>query len=199
VDVDAAGHVLFRHPLMASAIHQAASFADRVRVHDALADALAFGLSGGQPPNPFLAGLAVLGLLAEAADAQPMLCVADDVQWLDRASADALAFVARRLLAERVAIVFGARERSEALGGFPELHVGAVGGARAAERLRLVAGELQMADVRQQVALSLVTEFENFSVFKPGDYNVDALNTLLDQVIAWSTALAPLRDSAAPA
>ena len=48
---------------------------------------------------------------------------------------------------------------------------GSVGGARAAEHLRLVAGELQMADVRQQVALSLITEFENFSVFKPGDYN----------------------------
>jgi NAD(P)H-dependent FMN reductase len=61
---------------------------------------------------------------------------------------------------------------------------GAVGGARAAEHLRLVAAELQMADVRQQVALSLVTEFENFSVFKPGDYNNDALSTLLDQVIA---------------
>jgi NAD(P)H-dependent FMN reductase len=71
---------------------------------------------------------------------------------------------------------------------------GAVGGARAAEHLRLVAGELQMADVRQQVALSLITEFENYSVFKPGDYNVAALNTLLDQVIAWSDALAPLRD-----
>ena len=71
---------------------------------------------------------------------------------------------------------------------------GAVGGARAAEHLRLVAGELQMADVRQQVALSLLTDFENFSVFKPGDYNVAALNTLLDQVVAWSTALAPLRE-----
>jgi len=66
---------------------------------------------------------------------------------------------------------------------------GAVGGARAAEHLRLVAGELQMADVRQQVALSLLTEFENFSVFRPGDYNRAALDTLLDQVIAWSTAV----------
>jgi hypothetical protein len=56
-----------------------------------------------------------------------------------------------------------------------------------------VSGELQMADVRQQVALSLITEFENFSVFKPGDYNLDALKVLLDQVIAWSTALSPLR------
>src|ERR1700686_413854 len=76
---------------------------------------------------------------------------------------------------------------------------GAVGGARAAEHLRLVAGELQMADVRQQGALSLITEFENFSVFKPGDYNLAALHTLLDQVIAWSIALAPLRAAAAAA
>ena len=73
---------------------------------------------------------------------------------------------------------------------------GGTGGARAAEHLRLVAGELQMADVRQQVTLSLMTEFENFSVFKPGDYNLPALNTMLDQVVAWSTALAPLRDTA---
>jgi NAD(P)H-dependent FMN reductase len=76
---------------------------------------------------------------------------------------------------------------------------GGVGGARAAEHLRLVAGELQMADVRQQVALSLLTEFENFSVFKPGDYNRAALDTLLDQVVAWSNALAPLRQPAATA
>ncbi|HYK32861.1 MAG TPA: NAD(P)H-dependent oxidoreductase [Streptosporangiaceae bacterium] len=74
---------------------------------------------------------------------------------------------------------------------------GAVGGARAAEHLRLVAGELQMADVRQQVTLSLITDFENFSVFKPGDYSRAALDTLLDQVIAWSTALAPLRQPTA--
>ena len=70
---------------------------------------------------------------------------------------------------------------------------GVAGGARAVEHLRLVGGELQMADVRQQVALSLITEFENFSVFKPGDYNVPALHTLFDQVIAWSGALAVLR------
>src|SRR5882724_2237296 len=70
---------------------------------------------------------------------------------------------------------------------------GGVGGACAAEHLRLIAAELQMADVRQQVALSLITEFENYSVFRPGDYNAPALFTLLDQVVAWSTALAPLR------
>ena len=76
---------------------------------------------------------------------------------------------------------------------------GGVGGARAAEHLRLVAGELQMADVRQQVALSLLTEFENFSVFRPNDYNLAALDILLDQVIAWSDALAPLRQPTASA
>jgi NAD(P)H-dependent FMN reductase len=76
---------------------------------------------------------------------------------------------------------------------------GGVGGARAVEHLRLVAGELQMADVRQQVALSLLTEFENFSVLKPSDFNRAALDTLLDQVIAWSGALAPLRQPAAVA
>ncbi|WP_431677398.1 NADPH-dependent FMN reductase [Kitasatospora sp. KL5] len=70
---------------------------------------------------------------------------------------------------------------------------GGVGGVRAVEQLRLVAAELQMADVRQQVALSLITEFENYRAFKPGDYNLPALNAMLDQVIAWSTALAPLR------
>lgn len=70
---------------------------------------------------------------------------------------------------------------------------GGVGGARAAEHLRLIAGELQMADVRQQVALSVITEFENFATFRPGDHTVPALHTLLDQVVAWSSALAPLR------
>jgi NAD(P)H-dependent FMN reductase len=74
---------------------------------------------------------------------------------------------------------------------------GALGGTRAAEHLRLVAAELQMADVRQQVALSVLTDFENFSVFKPGDHNLAALNTVLDQVVAWSGVLAPLRQSPA--
>lgn len=73
---------------------------------------------------------------------------------------------------------------------------GAAGGTRAVEHLRLIAGELQMADVRQQVALSLMTDFEHFSTFKPGDHHTPALATLLDQVVAWSTALAPLRAAA---
>nr|WP_218105767.1 NAD(P)H-dependent oxidoreductase [Micromonospora inyonensis] len=73
---------------------------------------------------------------------------------------------------------------------------GSAGGARAVEHLRLIAGELKMADVRQQVVLSLMTEIENYSVFKPGDYNLPAVNTLLDEVVAWSKALAPLRATA---
>ncbi|MFG2057599.1 NADPH-dependent FMN reductase [Micromonospora sp. NPDC048930] len=70
---------------------------------------------------------------------------------------------------------------------------GSVGGTRAVEHLRLVVAELQMADVRAQVALSLFHDFENFSVFKPGAHQVDAVNTMLDQLAAWSGALATLR------
>jgi len=70
---------------------------------------------------------------------------------------------------------------------------GSAGGTRAVEHLRLIAGELQMADVRAQVALSLFHDFVNFSEFKPGAFQTDALNVTLDQVIAWSKALAPIR------
>jgi DNA-binding CsgD family transcriptional regulator len=99
------------------------------RLPDPQRDALevALGLSAGRPPNPFLVGLAVLNLLSEAADEQPLLCVVDDAQWLDRASARALAFVARRLLAEKIAMVFAAREPIEALAGLAELHVEPLG------------------------------------------------------------------------
>jgi NAD(P)H-dependent FMN reductase len=70
---------------------------------------------------------------------------------------------------------------------------GAVGGARAVEHLRLVMGELQVADVRAQVALSLYTDFENFSKFAPGPQHEGQVDVMLGQVIAWSKALAPLR------
>ncbi len=70
---------------------------------------------------------------------------------------------------------------------------GSLGGARAVENLRLIVGELQMADVRAQVAFSLMTDFENFSVFKPADYHADSANQMMDQLIAWSGALKTLR------
>jgi hypothetical protein len=88
---------------------------------------VAFGLSAGQAPSPFLVGLAVLGLLSEAAEQQPLLCVVDDAQWLDDASAQALAFVARRLLAERIALAFATRTVGNGLARFPQLRVEPLG------------------------------------------------------------------------
>ena len=85
---------------------------------------VAFGLSTGPAPNPFLVGLGILGLLAEAAEEQPLVCLVDDGQWLDSASARTLAFVARRLLAEKIALVFATRDLGEALAGLPDLQVG---------------------------------------------------------------------------
>jgi predicted ATPase len=80
---------------------------------------VAFGLSSGDAPDRFLVGLAVLSLLSTVAEDQPLLCVIDDAQWLDGASAQALAFVARRLLAESLGFVFAAREPAEGLRGCP--------------------------------------------------------------------------------
>jgi DNA-binding CsgD family transcriptional regulator len=84
---------------------------------------IVFGLSAGAAPDRFLVGLAVLSLFSEEAEERPLLCVFDDAQWLDQASALTLAFVARRLLAEPVGIVFAAREPGDELQNLPELEV----------------------------------------------------------------------------
>jgi DNA-binding CsgD family transcriptional regulator len=81
----------------------------------------AFGVSPGLAPDRFFVALAVLSLLSDAAEEQPLLCLVDDEQWLDRASAQLLAFVARRLEAESVGLVFAARATSDELSGLPEL------------------------------------------------------------------------------
>ena len=89
--------------------------------HEALRTA--FGLSAGPAPDRFLVGLAVLGLLSETAGEGPLVCVVDDEQWLDRASAQALGFAARRLAADPVGLVFAARVPGQDVAGLPELVV----------------------------------------------------------------------------
>jgi AAA ATPase domain len=89
----------------------------------------AFGLEPGRAPDRFLLGLAVLTLLSGVAEEQPLICVVDDAQWLDQASAQTLEFVARRLAAEPVGLVFAVRETNEELklAGLPELRVRGLG------------------------------------------------------------------------
>jgi DNA-binding CsgD family transcriptional regulator len=99
---------------------------------------VAFGLNTGAAPDRFLVGLATLSLLSEAAERQPLLCVVDDAQWLDQASAQALAFVARRLLAEPVALLFAIHKPGEEFRGLPELVVGGLREGDAQELLSSV-------------------------------------------------------------
>jgi NAD(P)H-dependent FMN reductase len=73
---------------------------------------------------------------------------------------------------------------------------GAAGGVRAVENLRLVMGEIKVADVRAQVTLSLYTDFENFTVFKPHEHHDKAVHAVADEVLAWGTALKGLREAA---
>src|SRR5918992_5734578 len=92
---------------------------------DALA--ITFGLSAGVVPDRLLVGAAVLSLLSEVADERPLLCVVDDAHWLDRASAQALGFVARRLRVESVLMLFAGREPGQELQGLPQLEVEGLG------------------------------------------------------------------------
>jgi tetratricopeptide (TPR) repeat protein len=124
-----------------AALHQlCAPFLDRLErlpgpQRDALA--IAFGLESGPPPDRFMVGLAVLTLLSDLAETQPVVCLLDDVQWLDRASAQVLGFVARRLAAEAVVMIFAVREPWEAtdLAGLTELTVGRLRDADARDLL----------------------------------------------------------------
>ena len=111
-------------------LHQlCAPFLDRIDrlpgpQHEALG--AAFGLRAGDPPDRFLVGLAVLSLLSDVAEEQPLVCILDDVQWLDRASTQVLGFVARRLAAEGVVLVFAVREpgEEENLSRLPQVPIG---------------------------------------------------------------------------
>lgn len=120
--------------------------------HRALA--MAFGISEGGPPDRFLVGLASLTLLSGAAMARPLLCVVDDVHWLDQESADVLAFVARRLHADAVGMLFGVREpsaRRVSLDGLPSLHVPGLPPAEARQLLAHAAGGKASSAVIEQI------------------------------------------------
>jgi DNA-binding CsgD family transcriptional regulator len=113
--------------------------------------ATAFGISARPPPDRFLVGLAVLSLLSDAASERPLLWLVDDQQWADHASAQVLAFVARRLGTESVGLVFAARVPGDDLSGLPEL---AVTGLTEAEARALLDGALTVpisAQVRDQI------------------------------------------------
>jgi DNA-binding CsgD family transcriptional regulator len=127
---------------------------DRLPAPQRDALATAFGLSAGGAPDRFLVGLAALSLLSEVGEEQPLLCLVDDAQWLDRASAQALAFVARRLLAESVTLVFATRELNEAFIGLPEL---VVEGLRVADA-RALLGSVFPGPLDEQVRERLVAE-----------------------------------------
>src|SRR3954447_1372565 len=113
---------------------------------------IVFGLSDGPPPDPFLVGLAVLTLFSEVAEARPLLCVVDDAQWLDHASALTLAFVGRRLQADPVALIFATRPVEDPLlAGLPELSVQGLSDADARGLLATVIRGPLDAAVRDQI------------------------------------------------
>ncbi|HUE26534.1 MAG TPA: ATP-binding protein, partial [Solirubrobacteraceae bacterium] len=113
--------------------------------------AVTFGLADGAAPDRFLLGLAVLGLLSEVAEERPLVCVIDDAQWLDHASAETLAFVARRLLADAVVLLFSARQLSKELLGLPELVVEGLGESDARALLRSVIPGPLDERIREQI------------------------------------------------
>ena len=113
-----------------------------------------FGMSGAAALDRFLVGLAALNLLSAAAEERPLVCLVDDAQWLDRASAQVLAFVARRLSAEAVALVFAVRDRSAELDVLPELVIDGLGPADA----RALLGSAISGPIDERVRDRIVAE-----------------------------------------
>jgi DNA-binding CsgD family transcriptional regulator len=111
----------------------------------------AFGISAGPAPDRFMVGLAVLSLLSEVAGQRPLVCLVDDVRWLDRASAQVLGFVARRLAAEPVALIFAAQAPGEELAGLPELPVAGLRSEDARALLDAALTGFLDAQVRDQI------------------------------------------------
>ena len=114
---------------------------------------VAFGLREGTPPDPFLIGLAVLGLLSEQAQRRPLLCLIDDFQWMDFSSAQILAFVARRLGSEAVGVVFATRNHLEDLGGLPSVRVEGLRPTDARELLDSVVPHGLDGRIRDQIVI----------------------------------------------
>src|ERR1700742_2427717 len=112
---------------------------------------IAFGMSSGSAPDRFLVGLALLSLLSEMAEEQPLMCVVDDEQWLDRASAQVLGFVARRLGVESVGLIFAARVPSSDIAGLPDLIVRRLGDRDARTLLEAALTAPLDARVRDQI------------------------------------------------
>jgi len=130
------------HELPFAALQQlcAPGLADLSQLPEPQRDALGvtFGLVTGEPPDRLLVSLAVLSLLSQLAGDRPLLCVVDDTQWLDRESAEAFAFVARRLATEPIAFVFGSRAITDVIRGLPTLEVAELDRATSFALLRSV-------------------------------------------------------------
>ncbi|HLU55247.1 MAG TPA: LuxR family transcriptional regulator [Pseudonocardia sp.] len=151
-------------PFAFAALHQVcAPFLDRLAALPApqrAALGVALGQAGGEPPDRFLVGLATLGLLAEASAERPLLCLVDDAQWLDPASAQTLAFVARRVEAERLAVIVARRDGApgdgggEAFAGLPHLPLRRLGHADA----RRLLAEVVPAPLDDQVRDRILAE-----------------------------------------
>ncbi|OKK05059.1 helix-turn-helix transcriptional regulator [Streptomyces sp. CB02400] len=141
------------HQLCAPFLHDLEKLPEPQR--DALR--VAFGMAAGDPPDRFLVGLAVLTLLTRASETRPVLVLVDDAQWLDQVSLQTLDFVARRLLAEAVAMVFAVRdpEGEAVLGGLPVLHLGGLDTTAAGELLEAAVGGRLEKRVRDRFVAEL--------------------------------------------